>query len=239
MKDLDTEDSGTEDSDKDFVTMEVPEVINPLELHVLIKERRRCLIHLLPLVPPQFARAIEEILQAWAKCFLGFRYLKHILHSRYLYTCSSANPIHYNEHVNTIARLLTWKAQHPGPNDPNLFPTAKLPRHAVQLHPDKTTYDQHFEVFENMRLQFLIGPYLAWYNAKRVLDHLLASAFILLPRAEVLMVRIWWEGFMRGIPPWEEMVENLKFPVWEVVMRDVERKIAETVDLEGEWERIC
>ncbi|OJD24502.1 hypothetical protein ACJ73_04138 [Blastomyces percursus] len=209
------------------------------ELRIAIREQLNPPTHLFPILPPRFASAIELVLQAAAKCFSNFRIMQIVYHKRHYYTGSTRNPIHYNEHISTIDRLFQWKAQYPGPNNPNLLPTAKLPRHAVQLHLDRSEYEALLTGIAELKRLFVAVTYLAWCNAKRNLDHLIASAFVWLPQSEELMVRSWWEGFLRQIPPWEEMLESLQFPEWEAVIGDLERKIAEVVDLEGEWERLC
>ncbi|KLJ10972.1 hypothetical protein EMPG_09803 [Blastomyces silverae] len=219
--------------------MQRPTTVHPDELSVFIKEQLRPPAHVFLVLPSRFANAIDEVLQAAGKCFFEFRFIQSFDHKRHYFTCSRSNPIHYNEHMNAINRLFQWKAQYPGPNNPNLLPTAKLPRHAVQLHLDQREYEKLIMTVDEMKNQFVIGPYLAWCTAKRVLDHLIASAFILLPQSEELTVRSWWERFVRRIPPWEEKLEKFQLPAWEVVIGDLERKIEEAVDLEGEWERIC
>ncbi|EEQ83345.1 hypothetical protein RJZ56_003793 [Blastomyces dermatitidis] len=219
--------------------MQSPAAVYLQELRIAIREQLKSPTHLFPIVPPRFASAIELVLEAAGKCFLDFRVIQAVYHKRHYYTCSRRDPIHYNEHISTISRLFQWKAQYPGPNNPNLLPTAKLPCHAVQLHPDKREYEVLITRVGEMKHLFVTVTYLAWCNAKRNLDHLIASAFVWLPQSEELMIRSWWEGFLRQIPPWEDMLESIQLPEWEVVIGDLESKITEVVDLEGEWERLC
>ncbi|OAX82679.1 hypothetical protein ACJ72_02974 [Emergomyces africanus] len=186
-------------------------MIESLEPCVFVKEILKPPSYLLLIAPAQFSQAIQEVLLTAAL------QREHRLH----------RPPHPME--GTL----------PTVHDPTLLPTAKLPRHAVNLHMDSYVYEKFVAAFEEMKHEFVIGPYLAWCNAKRVLDHLMARASTLLPRPEELMIQSWWDDFVREMAPWEEMLEKLRLPPWETVLEDVERAIEEAVDLEGEWERIC
>ncbi|KKZ62437.1 hypothetical protein EMCG_03177 [[Emmonsia] crescens] len=214
-------------------------MIEPLESCDFVKERLKSPSHLLLIAPAQFSQAIQEVLLTAGKSFEQFRRLQRIYANRHYYTCSKRNPKHFKENTDSIARLSKWKAQYPTTHDPNLLPTAKVPRYAVNLHLDHGAYEKFMAIFEEMKHEFLIGPYLAWCNAKRILDHLMASAFTLLPRPEELMIQSWWDEFVGEMAPWEEMLEKLRLPPWETVLEDVERVVEEVVDLEGEWERVC
>ncbi|EGC41786.1 conserved hypothetical protein [Histoplasma capsulatum var. duboisii H88] len=216
-----------------------PTMIEPLDPYILVKEKLKPPSHLLLIAPAQFSQAIQEVLLTASKSFSQFRRLQRIFADRYFYTCSKRNPKHFRAHTDSIARLSQWKAQYPSTHDPNLLPTAKLPRHAVNLHLDRDTYEKFVAAFEQMKHEFLIGPYLAWCNAKRVLDHLMASAFSLLPRPEELMIQSWWNEFVWEMAPWEEMLEKLRLPSWKTILEDMERVVGVAVDLEGEWERVC
>ncbi|OJD18357.1 hypothetical protein AJ78_01601 [Emergomyces pasteurianus Ep9510] len=214
-------------------------MIEPLEPYFPFKENLKPPSHLLLIAPAQFSEAIHQVLQTAGKSFEQFRRLQRIYASRHYHTCSKRNLQRFKENTDSIARLSQWKAQYPTAHDPNLLPTAKLPRHAVNLHLDHGVYEKFVAAFEEMKHEFVIGPYLAWCNAKMVLDHLMVGAFMLLPRPEELMIQSWWDDFVREMEPWEEMLEKLQLPPWETVLEDLERAIEEAVDLEGEWERVC
>ncbi|PGH13400.1 hypothetical protein AJ79_03679 [Helicocarpus griseus UAMH5409] len=216
-------------------------MIDPLEPIIFSKEALRPPAHILLVAPPPYATAITESLVTAGQSFQLFRQLQRLHVSRYYHTSNPDNRQEYKEHKDAVARLLAWREQYSSnPNRHTLHSTAKIPKFTIKLHPDPETYASFVSTFEKYRHSYLTEPYLAWRNAKAVMDRLMESAHKLLPAPERLMIQSWWDEFVGEMAGWEELLDStLQLPTFEVVMGDLERMVEKAVDFEGEWDKIC
>lgn len=179
-------------------------------------------------VPPEIHAAHVELHKAAAHAITCMRALMAIRDTRYNAMCPDTMGVIYHVHVNSMKRLLDWKADY-CPDDPALAPAPKIPREALNFFVDPINYGSFVDKYTNAVAQFMAGPFQAWRDLKSQVEHLVAR--LMDNDFQYMEWRRWWEGtFIDEMWKWEVCTEALVIPTWEEIIDEVYLLIIDRVE---------